>query len=257
MAGGAEPGWDSWIRGAWCGHGARFFTYSGWNAAAYVAGEIKDPGRNLARGLLVGTALVTLLYLVVNLLLLVVVPADQLAGSATAGVQAARLLLGPQAERALSWMIAIAVLGSANVTLMAGARIYYAMARDGLAPRALSRTNAAGVPSAAVWAGGIWTALLSTTGRIEQLVSWATLAILMLSSMAVASLFVFRRRNDTSPHYRCPGYPLTPAIYLLASLGVAFSSVIHDWEQSAYGVLLVLAGLPVYAVIRHRGRRAA
>jgi APA family basic amino acid/polyamine antiporter len=227
-----------------------YFTYSGWNAAAYLAGEIKDPGRNLARGLLGGTALVTLLYLLINLVFLLVVPAEQLAGSTSAGADAARLLFGPRAEGLLSLFIAIAVLGSANVTLMAGARIYYAMARDGLAPAFLGRASKAGVPAAALWLGGIWTALLATAGRVEVLLNWATLAILLLSSLAVASLFVLRRRKVGSPSYRCPGYPVTPLIYLLASLGVACASALSTPLESLYGLLIVGSGVPAYFLVR-------
>ena len=121
-----------------------YFTYSGWNVEAYLAGEIRDPGRNLARGLLGGTALVTLVYLLVNVVFLLVVPSSLLARSTTAGADAARLLFGPRAEGLLSLLIGFAVLGSANVTLMAGARIYYAMAPDGLAPGFLGSANKSG-----------------------------------------------------------------------------------------------------------------
>jgi APA family basic amino acid/polyamine antiporter len=242
-----------------------YFTYSGWNAAAYLAGEIRKPGVNLARALVMGTFLVTLFYLIVNLLFLVVLPRSELAGSTTAGAQAAARLLGSRGERVLAAMIAIAVLGSANVTLMAGARIYYAMALDGLAPRALGQTSAGGVPGVAIWVGGVWTAFLALTGRIESLVNWATLAILLLSSLAVTSLFVARRRDLTSARvasrtngdrdsvenpYRCPGYPYTPAIYLIASLGVACASVVYDWRQALYGLLIVAAGGPLYVLVR-------
>ncbi len=232
-----------------------FFTYSGWNAAAYVAGEVRDPARNLARGLVLGTTLVTVFYVGMNAVLFATLPRAELAGSTTATADAARRLLGPGAERALAAMIAVAVLGSANVTLMAGARIYYAMARDGLAPRALARTSAAGVPAAAVWASGCWTALLCLTRRIEDLVNWATLAILLLSGLAVASLFVLRRRGiDESEtqvrSYRCPGFPVTPIVYLVAALGVSMSSAMYDWRQAMYGVLLVAAGVPVFFVVR-------
>jgi APA family basic amino acid/polyamine antiporter len=232
-----------------------FFTYSGWNAAAYVAGEVRDPARNLGRALVLGTTLVTVFYVAVNLVLFSVLVRSDLSGSTTAVAAAARQLLGEGAERALAAMIAVAVLGSANVTLMAGARIYYAMARDGLAPRVLATTGTSGVPAAAVWASGIWTALMSLTRRIETLVNWATLAILLLSGLAVASLFVLRRRgvDETETHaqpYRCPGHPVTPIIYLIASIGVAVSSVFYDWRQALYGVLLVFAGVPVYFVVR-------
>jgi len=260
LAGNAEVTWPTYAppSSAWpLALGAAmlpvYFTYSGWNAAAYLAGEMRDPGKDLARGLLGGTAGVMVVYLLINTIFLMVVPAEALAGSTTAGAQAARLLLGPAAERALSLVIALAVLGSANVTLMAGARIYYAMANDGLAPRFLRHTNAAGVPSVALWAGGIWSALLALTGKVEALVNWATLAILLLSSLAVAALFVLRRQGGPQPGFRCPGYPLTPAIYLVASLGVAVASTWEYPRQSLYGVLLVALGFPAYALVKSRG----
>jgi len=143
-----------------------FFTYSGWNAAAYVAGEVRDPGRNLPRGLLAGTALIAVVYLSVNTVLLFTLPHGDLAGSTTSAAIAAKRLLNPAADRVLSAFIALAILGSANVTLMAGARIYYAMARDRLAPRALNSENRAGVPGVALWVGGTWSAGLALVGTV-------------------------------------------------------------------------------------------
>lgn len=233
-----------------------FFSYTGWNVAAYVAGEIRDPGRNLARALLGGTACVTLLYLSMNAVLLAIVPGDQLAGSTTAGADAARRLLGPISERVLSAIIAVAVLGTANVTLMAGSRIYYAMAVDGLAPRVMARVNRAGVPSGALWISGIWTAALTTYGKVEALVNWATLAILLLSSMTVAALFVFRRRDPRAAPYGCPGYPWVPIVYLVTCLAVAVACTVNAPRQSSIGLLLVGAGIPVYFVVRRLGLAA-
>ena len=223
-----------------------YFTYSGWNAAAYVAGEIRDPGRSLPRGLLFGTLAVVALYVVVNLMLLLVTPAGALAGSTTAMSDAASRLLGPGAQRVLSAVIALAILGSANVTLMAGARIYYAMAGDRLAPRSLGRVNTAGVPGVALWTSGIWSALLVLSGRFDMLVGWATLAILLLSSLVVAGLFVLRQRGGEMPAYRCPGYPFTPAVYLVAALGVAVSSGFYDPPAALMGVAIIAAGVPAY-----------
>jgi APA family basic amino acid/polyamine antiporter len=248
---------DSWLLALGAAMPPIFFTYSGWNAAAYVAGEVKDPGRNLARGLLGGTLFVTAVYLAINTLFLAVIPEAALAGSTTAGADAARALLGPSAERLLALLIAIAVLGSANVTLMAGSRVYYAMARDGLAPRSLARISATGVPAAALWAGGAWSALLSLSDKVDTLVNWAALAILLLSSLVTLALFVLRRRGGEEPAYRCTGYPLTPLVYLVAALAIAAASAISAPRESLYGVLIVLSGLPVYAWLRHRGAASA
>ncbi len=229
-----------------------FFTYSGWNAAAYLAGEIRDPGRNLAGGLLWGTALVTAIYLAFNLVVLLAVPPSELAGTMTAGAQAADNLLGPGGARALGLIIALSVLGSANVTLMAGARVYYAMARDGLAPAPFARLNAAGAPAVALWVAGAWTALLAVLGFVEALVTWATLAILLLSALATTALFVLRRRDGPCAGFRCPGYPWTPLAYAVASLGVAAASAAYAPRQALQGLALVAAGLPLYGLLRWR-----
>ena len=233
-----------------------FFTYSGWNGAAYLGGEMKGARRSLPRGLLLGTAAVTGIYLIINALLVVTLPPGELSGTTTAMADAARGVLGPSAERVLALVIALAILGSANVTLMAGARIYYAMARDGLGPRALSRLNRAGVPHIALWTSGAWTALLAASGQFEWLYGCATLAILLLSSLTVAGLFALRRRTSDPEIYRCPLYPVTPVLYLLASLGVAVSSFLYDPARAASGVGLVLLGIPAFFVVRRlRSRR--
>jgi APA family basic amino acid/polyamine antiporter len=231
-----------------------YFAYSGWNAAAYLAEEMLEPERALPRALLLGTSLVTLLYLVINVGLLCSVPVADLAGSPAAGTEAARLLLGPTAERALSALIAAAVLGSTNVTLMAGARIFYAMAVDNLAPRPLASVNLRGVPGVAVWSGGIVTALLAATGTFARLVSWATLAILLFSSLAAASLFVLRRRQPLTGTYRCPGYPLVPASYLTVSVAILLASAASEPVSSALGLLVVAAGVPAFFLSRRPGR---
>jgi APA family basic amino acid/polyamine antiporter len=229
-----------------------FFTYSGWNVAAYLAGEVRDAGRNIPRGLLLGTAAVTLVYLVVNALLLSVVPADRLAGTNIPGVLAVQRLLGSGAGGAFSIAVALAILGSANVTLMAGARVYYAMAVDGYAPKALRSVNRAGVPHVALWAGGIWSAVLAATGTVERLVAWTTLAILLLSALTVVSLFVMRRRMAAESPYRCPGYPVTPLVYLATTLAVAVASTLYDPRSALFGILLLAAGIPVYIMVRSR-----
>jgi basic amino acid/polyamine antiporter, APA family len=229
-----------------------FFTYSGWNAAAYLAGEMRDPEHGLARGLLAGTILVTLLYLLFNLVLLWVLPLSDLAGMPTAGTVAARRLLGPAAERGLALLISIAILGSANVTLMAGARVYYAMAEDRLAPAPLRLVNRAGVPGRALWAGGLWAALLAATGSFARLLSWSTIAILLLSSLAAASIFRLRRQAPRGAPYLCPGYPLTPLAYLAVTLAVLAACLVASPASSVVGLLIVAAGLPVYALARRR-----
>ena len=143
------------------------------------------------------------------------------------------------------------------MTLMAGSRIYYAMARDGLAPSAWGRTNSGGAPSNALWAAGGFGALLALTGQVQRLVGWASLAILILSSLAIVALFVLRRRSVGSPSYRCTFYPFTPSLYLLVSVAVAVAAARANPADSIYGVLIVLAGVPVFFWLRRRAKQAS
>jgi APA family basic amino acid/polyamine antiporter len=258
FSGGASTSWpgdsmaspsSSWILALGAAMVPVFFTYSGWNAAAYVAGELRDPGRTLARALLIGTTAVALLYAVVNVVLLATL-GDDLAGTFTPGADAATRLLGSGAERTLSLFIAVAILGSANVTLMAGARIYYAMALDRLLPSFLGRTGRTGVPSTALWCGGLFAAVLAAIGGVRELVEWASLAIMLLSSLTVVALFVLRRREPRAGTFRCPGYPVVPLIYLLTCVGVAISSTLYNPPRALKGVLLVAAGFPLYWLAR-------
>jgi APA family basic amino acid/polyamine antiporter len=237
-----------------------FFTYSGWNAAAYVAGEVADPGRSLPRGLLLGTAAVAVLYVGLAAALATIVPADVYRGSTTAGAEAARLLAGVRGERVLAAAVALAVLASVNVTLMAGARIYFAAAVDGLAPRPLARTNRYGVPHVALWIAGGWSAVLAATGTVDRLVTWTTLAILVLSTLTAIALVVLRRRDPAGAAFSCPGYPWTIVVYVTATLTVAVSSVLYDARAALAGVVLLALGWPVYGIVAHRratGRRDA
>lgn len=226
-----------------------YFAYSGWNAAAYLAGEMKRPRRDLGPALALGTLAVIALYVAVNAIVLLAVPADELRGSTSAVAQAALRLSGPGAERWLSSIVAVAILGSCNVTLMAGARVYYAMAKAGQLPARLARTNRAGVPATALWVGGLWAAALSGFNEMEQLVDWATLAILLLSSFAVTSLFVLRRRDVGEPGgFRVPTW--VPLLYLVVSLAVAVAVGRNDPLHAGIGLGIIAVGGLLYPLAR-------
>jgi APA family basic amino acid/polyamine antiporter len=214
-----------------------------------VAGELRDPGRTLARALLIGTTAVTLLYAAVNVVLLATL-GDGLSGTFTPGADAATRLLGAGAERILALFIGVAILGSANVTLMAGARIYYAMAVDRLLPPLLGRTGRTGVPSTALWCGGLFAAAMAVSAGVNELVEWASLAIMLLSSLTVVALFVLRRRDPGGGTFRCPGYPVVPVVYLLTCLGVAVSATLYNPRRALLGVALVALGFPLYWLAR-------
>lgn len=244
------------------------FTYSGWNAPAYVAGEMRRPRRSLRAAVLLGTATVTLLYLGLNLAYIRAVPFDELAGHVAVADAAAAALLGDRAAEAVSVLVIVALASAVSAMIMTGPRIYFAMARDGCFPAALARTSeGARVPAAALLAQGAWSAVLVLTGGFEALVTYTGFAIVVFSSVAVASLFVLRRRPGGSRRRggsgraveaprpgRVWGYPLTPIVFLLAGAAMLVQAIRHAPAASLAGLGVIAAGLPVYVWSSKRSR---
>jgi APA family basic amino acid/polyamine antiporter len=199
------------------------FTYSGWNAATYVAEEIRDPGRNVPRALAMGTAAVVLIYLLLNALYLYVIPARELAAVDRSVLDViADRLLGGYAGNIMGVVSVISLAASISAMTLAGPRVYYSMARDGLFFRRTAVVHPRyRTPSSAIVAQAAWSALLVLTATADALVTYTGFAIVLFSGMAVIALFVLRRRQPDAPRpFRAWGYPVAPAIYALASVAI-------------------------------------
>lgn len=199
-----------------------YFAFSGWNAAIFVGAEIDQPGRNVPRALVGGTLTVTLLYLALCLGFLSVFTMAALANTGEAGTAAARLLFGRFGEIAVTVSILLAMLGSLNGTIMTGSRIAFAMAKDGhcIAPAAAT-SRRFGTPAVALWMQAGWALLLVFTHGFEALMNYASAAMLITGTLTVVAVFVLRRKLPNLPRpYRTWGYPVTPALYVLSSVGV-------------------------------------
>jgi APA family basic amino acid/polyamine antiporter len=199
-----------------------YFAYSGWNAAIYVGGEIRRPGQNLPRALVGGTLGVTVLYLVLCVGFLAVFTMADLANTGEVGTAAARVIFGPWGELLVTLSILFCMLGSINGTILTGSRISYAMACDGQCiPQAGRVHERYGTPTVALWLQAGWTILLMFTHSFEQLIDYASAAMLITGTMTVVAVFVLRRKlRDVPRPYRTWGYPFTPALYVLSSLAV-------------------------------------
>ncbi|WP_428268125.1 APC family permease [Haliangium sp.] len=205
------------------------FSYSGWNAAAYVAGEIRDPGRVLPRALLLGTAVVTLLYIGLNVVFLYAAPAAELAGKVEIGDVAAAHLFGTEASRWLSTLIALALVSSVSAMVMAGPRVYTAMAEDRLFFGFLTRRNQRGAPMWSVLLQGALAILFVLLVPFDKLLEYIGFTLSLFAALTVAGLFVLRARGRiTSPTeagnkrpYRTWGWPITPILFVLLSLWMA------------------------------------
>jgi basic amino acid/polyamine antiporter, APA family len=231
------------------------FSYSGWNAAGYIAGEIREPGRNLPRSLNNGTLIVILLYVAINVLYIYAIPMNEMyngQGDSNAVIRVAELasqkLFGLNASQFLNLIFMGTILGSISAMVIAGPRVYYAMAHDGLFPKALAKVhNAFGTPSNAILLQAVWAILLVFTGRFEQLLAFSGVVMVFFSGLTVAAVYVIRRRNGGArPLYSAWGYPWTPLAFLVASAWILVATFrTRPWESLA-GFGVVASGIPFF-----------
>ena len=245
------------------------FTYSGWNAAAYVAEEIRDPGRNVPKALALGTLAVIAIYVLLNLLYLYVLPVGQLAkvqGSVLDVI--ADKLLGTRAGDVMGLVSIISIAASISAMVFAGPRVYYAMARDGLFVRSAARVHPRyKTPAVSIVSQAFWSGLLVLTGSASTLTTYTGFAVVLFAAIAVSSLFVLRRREPSAPRpFSALGYPVAPAIFTAAMAFIVMNALWTDlvrpmiygeqWGPAAAGLIVIAAGLPVYLVLRSRASSA-
>lgn len=233
------------------------FAYSGWNSAAYIADEVERPERNLPRALLLGTGTVMALYVLLNLVFLYAVPARVLGGVDGGGPVyevgdlAAKALFGASAGHLVSSVIAIALVSSVSAMVMAGPRVYAAMAADRGLPPVLARHNRRGVPVVAVLTQGVVATAFVLVGDLGKLMRYVGFSLAIFAALTVASVFVLRRRGLRAA-YRTWGYPVTPIAFIALSAWIAYSQIRSNPLESAIAgsVLVVAALLYVFVVPR-------
>ena len=242
------------------------FSSDAWNNVTFAAAEVHEPRRNLPRALLYGTGLVTLLYILANVAYLSVLP---LAGSADAttvvgrgianatqdrvGSAVAESIFGPIGATLMAIAILISTFGCNNGLILAGARVYYAMAKDKLFFARAGNLNRNNVPSAALIAQSVWISFLCLTGTYGQLLDYVIFAALIFYALTTVGLFRLRRlRPDAERPYRAIGYPFLPALYIVLATAIAVILLIADKTraQALSGLVIVLLGVPVYFLWR-------
>ncbi|MBI1749226.1 MAG: amino acid permease [Acidobacteria bacterium] len=224
------------------------FAYSGWNAAGYIAEEVEDPARTLPRSLLLGTLIVMLIYLLVNLLLFFAALPAQLRGIVPVGEVAAVQLFGPGAAAMISTLIGLALLSSLSAYVLIGPRVYYAMARDALFFRFAARVHPRfHTPGLSILAQGACSVAMILTGTFEQLLTYIGFALGIFPVMAVAGVFMLRRRQPARERpYRVWGYPLTPVFFLVMMLAILAVGFVNAPKPSLIALATVAAGMPAY-----------
>lgn len=233
------------------------FSYSGWNAAAYVTEEIRRPERNVPRALLLGTVAVVLIYLSLNLVYLYAMPVLEFPSQALrVGDAAVERLFGSGAGG--TWAVASIVMIAASISAMvlAGPRVYYAMARDGLFFRAAARIHPRfRTPIVAIVAQAVWSGILVLTGTFGQLVEYTGFAVVLFAGIAVFALFVLRRKHPSEPRpFRAWGYPLAPLFFAVTSVLIVANALRENPATSGAGLLVIGLGVPLYSWMRARHR---
>lgn len=239
------------------------FSSDAWNNVTFIAGEIKEPQKNIPRSLILGTAIVTVLYLLANLAYLSLLPIEgtpdgadatargiQFAQNERIGSSAASMIFGASASMLMAILIMVSTFGCNNGIILAGGRLFYAMSKDGLFfPRA-GRLNEKGVPAFALWIQAIWASVLCFSGKYNDLLSYATFASLLFYCVTLAGIFVLRRKEPDAPRpYKALGYPVVPALYILVASAICIDLVFMDTRNSVSGLVLVALGVPVYFVL--------
>ena len=234
------------------------FTYSGWNAAVYVAEEVRNPGRNVPLALGLGTLTVIVIYVALNALYLHVLGVAALAAlpGRLLDVVGERLF-GVMAANAIALFTMVSLSASISAMTLAGPRVYYAMAQDGLFLDAASRVHPRyHTPAVAILAQSLWTIVLVLSGTLSQLVSYTGFAVILFSAVAVASLFVLRRRDPDAPRpFRAWGYPWAPAIFVIACSAMVVNEMFRNGATALAGVAVIVAGIPVYFMFRAKQNR--
>jgi APA family basic amino acid/polyamine antiporter len=234
------------------------FSSDAWNNVTFAAAEVRRPERNLPLALALGTGLVTVLYVTANLAYLSVLTLEQIktAPQDRVGTLALEHMFGPVGQYLMAGAILISTFGCINGLILAGARVYFAMARDGLFFQRAGEVNRNNVP--ALWAlgvQGVWTALLTLTGSYGQLLDYVVFAALIFYVATTVALFALRRKRPDMPRpYRAFGYPVIPALYMLSCLAIALILLFAKPVYTFAGLILVLLGIPVYYLWNLRRR---
>lgn len=228
------------------------FSYGGWQTTNFIASEIKDPRRNLARALIIGVSGVIALYLLVNFVCIRVLGTDALAQTNVPASAVMRMVSGERGARLIALGIAVSTVGFLSQAILTAPRVYFAMAEDGLFFRSVAFVTAkTRVPVVAILVQSVWAVIVAFTGKYEQILNFVIPIDFFFIGLSAMCLFVFRRREIGQPAqpkgFRVPGHPFTTGIFILSCWLVVANTLYRYPGNSSVGVLILLLGLPVYA----------
>ncbi|RZJ70549.1 MAG: amino acid permease [Flavobacterium sp.] len=231
------------------------FSSDAWNGVTFIAGEIKNPQRNVGLSLFLGTFIVSVIYILANLMYISVLPLDAIATAKSdrVAVVAAQYIFGEAGTIIIAVMIMISTFACNNGLIMAGARVYYTMAKDGLFFKKAAKLNAANVPEWALWIQGIWASALCLTGQYGALLDFVVIIVLIFYILTIYGVFILRRTMPNAERpYKAFGYPVLPAIYIVLASALCVGLLVYKTDTCGWGVLIMLIGIPVYYLTKEK-----
>lgn len=225
------------------------FSSDSWNNVTFIAGEIKNPKRNIGLSLFLGTLIVTIIYIAANLMYLNVLPMTQIAKPEEdrLAVAAASVIFGSAGRAIIAVLIMVSTFGCINGLVMAGARVYYTMAQDGLFFKQAATLNKNAVPQWALWSQAVVAALLCLSGRYGELLDMVSFVVVIFYVLTIIGIFILRKKKpEMERPYKAFGYPVLPLIYVLMGTSFCILLVMFKPEYTWPGLIITLLGVPLY-----------
>jgi basic amino acid/polyamine antiporter, APA family len=240
---GSPPSVPGLLRGLVAG----LFAFGGWHMVTYAADETREPQRTIPRALMIGVAIVVAVYLALNAAYLMVLPLDRVLASTRIAADAASVVAGPRAAAAISALVAVSALGAMSGIILAGPRVYYAMARDRLLFDWMGTTHPRfNTPHTAIVAQALWSSVLVLTGSYRALFTRVVYTEWIFFGALALGVMRLRRSRGYAPAFRAWGFPVAPLLFAATCAGIVVNQVVSDPRESIIGLTMVAAGLPVY-----------
>jgi APA family basic amino acid/polyamine antiporter len=243
------------------------FSSDAWNNVTFIAGEIKEPKKNIPRSLFLGTTIVTIIYILANIAYLALLPISGIPDGTTVaengimfaaqdrvGAAAANVMMGNIGVFVMAGLIMVSTFGCNTGLVLAGGRIFYAMAKDGLFFKKAAELNQHDVPEKALWVQCIWACVLCVSGKYGDLLTYATFASLLFYMLTIYGIFILRKKEpDTERPYKAFGYPFIPVLYIVITALICFALLVNDTVNTGLGLFIVALGIPVYYLFMKKG----
>jgi APA family basic amino acid/polyamine antiporter len=239
------------------------FSSDAWNNVTFIAGEIKEPKKNIPRSLFLGTLIVTIVYILANVAYLALLPMHgnpsapdalsngiMFASNDRIGAAAAGMIMGNISVFVMAALIMVSTFGCNSGLILSGGRLFFAMAKDGLFFKQATELNKNQVPAKALWVQCIWASVLAISGKFGDLLTYATFASLLFYILTIIGVFILRKKEpDTERPYKAFGYPFVPALYIVVTVAICVTLLVYDTFNTGLGLGIVALGVPVYYLV--------